>query len=407
MLCLALPPMPADAAPPTRESLRAAEARAKAEREAADVSREAREAAQAAEDDAAEQRVQAAQAATEAQQALEAATTRVQAAEADRAAAEAEAKRRADALAPLLPVMRRLSLWPAETLLALPAPPEDALRGTLVLRSLGRKLQREGEALREAEAKADTLRGQAEAEQKRLAEARAAASRAVATLEQELAEARARRQQARAGELEANKRAEAAISRAGDLRDALDRLERAQARAAAEAKRREIAEARRLQQEEARRRDSQAQAQAQAQAERTPQPEPVIAQPRVTRDGRSVPVAGRLLRDWGDDTAAGPSRGVTYATLPGARVVSPCTGRTAFAGTFRSYGQLLIVDCGGGYHFVLAGLDRLDASTGQRVLAGEPVGLLDGDGSGKATLYVELRRNGQPVDPKGWYGGRS
>ncbi|MBE9605224.1 peptidoglycan DD-metalloendopeptidase family protein [Acetobacteraceae bacterium H6797] len=403
LLCLAFQPALAQA--PTRESLRAAEARAQAERQAADLSREAREAAQAAEEDAAEQRVKAAQAAAEAQQALEAATERVVAAEAARAAAEDEAKRRADALAPLLPVMRRLSLWPAETLLALPAPPEDALRGTLVLRSLGRKLQREGEALREAEAKAEALRAQADAERGRLADARASASRAVALLEQELAEARARRQQARAGEVEANRRAEAAISRAGDLKEALDRLERAQARAAAEARRRELAEARRRQEEEARRRDSQAQAQ--AQAERTPQPEPVIAQPRVTREGRAAPVAGRILRDWGDDTSAGPSRGLTYAALPGARVVSPCTGRTAFAGTFRSYGQLLIVDCGGGYHFVLAGLDRLDASTGQRVLAGEPVGLLDGDGSGKATLYVELRRNGQPVDPKGWYGGRS
>jgi murein hydrolase activator len=72
------------------------------------------------------------------------------------------------------------------------------------------------------------------------------------------------------------------------------------------------------------------------------------------------------------------------------------------------------VDCGGGYHFVLGGLDRLDVSPGQKVLAGEPVGLLGGgtpgiattDGSGRATLYVELRRRGDPVDPRPWFAAR-
>jgi septal ring factor EnvC (AmiA/AmiB activator) len=72
---------------------------------------------------------------------------------------------------------------------------------------------------------------------------------------------------------------------------------------------------------------------------------------------------------------------------------------------------LLIVDCGDGYHFVLAGLERLDAEAGSRLLAGEPVGVLgsgdSGEGGGRPSLYVELRRNGQPVDPKGWFRARS
>lgn len=404
LAALALLALPQGAAlgAPTREQLRAAEARAAAEREAATLSREAREAAEAAEEQAAERRVKAAEAASEAQEALEAVTEQVQAAEAARAEAEGEAKRRLEAMAPLLPVMRRLSLWPAETLLALPAPPEDALRGTLVLRSLGRKLQREAEALRAAEAEAEAARRRALDEQKRLAEARARAARAVSTLEQELAEARARRAEARGSEREAARRAEAALAQASDLRDALLKLERAEARAAAEARRRAEIEAR--QRAEARARDSAERAAPRPAPE--PEPEPVIAQPSAPRGGRAAPVPGRLVRDWGDETAAGPARGLTYAALPGARVVSPCGGRAVFAGSFRSYGQLLIVDCGNGYHFVLAGLDRLDAATGQRLLAGEPVGVLGGEG-GRATLYVELRRNGQPVDPKGWYGGRS
>ncbi|WP_431272512.1 murein hydrolase activator EnvC family protein [Dankookia sp. P2] len=85
-------------------------------------------------------------------------------------------------------------------------------------------------------------------------------------------------------------------------------------------------------------------------------------------------------------------------------MVSPCGGKVVFGSSFRSYGLLLIVDCGDGYHFVLAGLDRLDASPGQRVLAEEPVGQLGAaEKGGRAPLYLELRRNGQPVDPRDWF----
>ncbi|MGY4803194.1 murein hydrolase activator EnvC family protein, partial [Teichococcus aerofrigidensis] len=143
------------------------------------------------------------------------------------------------------------------------------------------------------------------------------------------------------------------------------------------------------------------------QAARTPPPSaPRPSAPRPSA-GRAQPVAGRITRDFGEGGAGGPSRGLTYAAPAGARVVSPCGGSIAFAGPFRSYGQLLIVDCGGGYHFVLAGMDRLDARLGARVVAGEAVGQLGAaEDSGRANLYVELRRKGQPVDPKSWYRGR-
>jgi septal ring factor EnvC (AmiA/AmiB activator) len=117
-------------------------------------------------------------------------------------------------------------------------------------------------------------------------------------------------------------------------------------------------------------------------------------------------VAGRIAIGWGEVGPGGPHRGLTFAAARGARVVSPCAGRAVYAAPFRSYGLLLIVDCGGGYHFVLAGLDRLDTAAGRRLLAGEPVGVLAETGSGGASLYVELRRNGQPVDPRPWFAAR-
>jgi septal ring factor EnvC (AmiA/AmiB activator) len=136
---------------------------------------------------------------------------------------------------------------------------------------------------------------------------------------------------------------------------------------------------------------------------------------RPGRGGRVLPVAGLVSREFGAAGEGGPSRGLTFQAPAGARVVSPCAGRIAFAAPFRSFGRLLIVDCGEGYHFVLGGLDRLDVSPGHKVLAGEPVGLLGGassgtataDGGGRAALYVELRRRGEPVDPRPWFAARS
>ncbi|WP_198373552.1 murein hydrolase activator EnvC family protein, partial [Roseomonas rosulenta] len=118
-----------------------------------------------------------------------------------------------------------------------------------------------------------------------------------------------------------------------------------------------------------------------------------------------APVAGRVIRAYGDPAEAGPARGQTMQAAAGARVVSPCQGRAAFSGPFRSYGLLLIVECADGHHVVLAGLGRIDAATGARLLAGEPVGIVgDGEG-GRGRLYLELRRGGQAVDPRAWLGG--
>ena len=101
--------------------------------------------------------------------------------------------------------------------------------------------------------------------------------------------------------------------------------------------------------------------------------------------------------------AAGEDRrpGISIATAPGAQVVAPDGGAIVFAGPFRRYGELLIIEHGGGYHSVMAGLARIDGEVGQRVAAGEPVGAMAGDGEGRV-LRVEVRHRGEPVDPVAW-----
>jgi septal ring factor EnvC (AmiA/AmiB activator) len=117
-------------------------------------------------------------------------------------------------------------------------------------------------------------------------------------------------------------------------------------------------------------------------------------------------VVGTVIRSWGDPTLAGPATGISYQTPPGARVVSPCSGNVVFGSPFHSYGLLVILDCGGGYDFVLAGLDRLDVSVGQHLQSGEPVGIMAGwdpnQPADRPKLYMELRLNGEPVNPVPW-----
>jgi murein hydrolase activator len=121
--------------------------------------------------------------------------------------------------------------------------------------------------------------------------------------------------------------------------------------------------------------------------------------------GLVLPVRGRLAAGYGSATATGEaSRGIVIEARPGAQVVVPFDGRVVFAGPFRGYGLILIVEHSDGYHSLLAGLARIDANVGQWVLAGEPAGVMDAEAGINPQLYVELRRAGQPVDPVPWLG---
>jgi len=125
------------------------------------------------------------------------------------------------------------------------------------------------------------------------------------------------------------------------------------------------------------------------------------------------PVNGVKIRDFGaSDGVGGLEKGLVLATRSGAQVTAPCDGWVVYAGTFRSYGQLLILNAGGGYHVLLAGMERMSVNLGQFVLTGEPVAVM-GDGpkvastigvaSSQPVLYIEFRKDGSPVDPTPWW----
>jgi murein hydrolase activator len=115
------------------------------------------------------------------------------------------------------------------------------------------------------------------------------------------------------------------------------------------------------------------------------------------------PVRGRIVENWGQALPGGQlARGLTLEPREAASLVAPAEGTVAFAGPFRGYGQILILEHGGGYHSILAQLGRIDATVGQSVAAGEPVGRAGTDERGLPIVYLELRRHGQPVDPTPW-----
>ena len=117
------------------------------------------------------------------------------------------------------------------------------------------------------------------------------------------------------------------------------------------------------------------------------------------------PAAGVVAAAYGETGPDGLAmRGVSLKVRPSAQITSPADGEIVFAGPFQGYGRLLIFNPGEGYFVLIGGLARLDAAEGQHVLAGEPLGVgpIAGE-NGAAAIYIELRRNGAPVDPAKWF----
>lgn len=126
------------------------------------------------------------------------------------------------------------------------------------------------------------------------------------------------------------------------------------------------------------------------------------------------PVGGRTITAFGDDDGLGSrAKGDTIETSANAIVTAPADGKVLYAGPFRAYGNLMILDAGENYHIVLAGMDRIDVAQGQFVLEGEPVGAMGrirlasvtaaATENDNPTLYVEFRKNSKPIDPSPWW----
>ena len=126
-----------------------------------------------------------------------------------------------------------------------------------------------------------------------------------------------------------------------------------------------------------------------------------------------LPVKGARIKEFGTpDGLGGTEKGLSIAARPGGQITTPCDGWVVYAGVFRNYGQLLILNAGDGYHVLLAGMERISVDLGQFVVTGEPVAVMGGGApsagakagaASQPVLYVEFRKDGVPVDPGPWW----
>jgi septal ring factor EnvC (AmiA/AmiB activator) len=138
------------------------------------------------------------------------------------------------------------------------------------------------------------------------------------------------------------------------------------------------------------------------------EPQGQTAGPAIRNTSFINPSAGTLIRRFGQTAprtgaaGGGRSEGWTWRTDKGASVRAPIQGTVEYAGPLKGWGMVLILRLGGGYHLVLAGMDQTTAEAGRTLSAGEPVGRMSDQDRPTPELYMEIRRDGSPVDPARW-----
>jgi len=290
-------------------------------------------------------------------------------------------------LTAMLAALQRISMHPPVALIALPMEPVDTIRSALLLQSAVPSVVSLGRALRDdLDALADLTHAVIAARNKIGEEDAALRLQQTALAELEAKKKTLARQTIRAyGKAQA--RAAQLGKEARNLRDLVARLATRRTRPAPVA--------RLLPVPPAAKRPGGISAVGKWPPDRNPDI-PVLAS-----DG--LPVRGRIDRRFGHRLAnGGNTRGVSIKTRPGSTVIAPRDGLIVFAGPFRGLGQLLIIEYQAKYHLLLAGLGRIDKQVGENVLAGEPVGMMNPSQNAGPALYMELRRNGQPINPLPW-----
>jgi septal ring factor EnvC (AmiA/AmiB activator) len=322
---------------------------------------------------------------------------------------------RRDVLAEVLAALQRMGLNPPPAILVKPEDALSSVRSAILLGAVVPELRQQTEILLADLKEQSRVTGSIEAERGRLTAAvgeQAAEKKRLGMLLEAKQKLEAETETALAAE---KQRSAALAAKAGSLKELIASLEADKARKAANAAK--AAEQKAADADKVPAQDTPAQTELAA----LPVPEAnrlTAAAPFSALQGQiALPVIGKIKRRFGASDGNGAVMlGDMVATQSGAIVTAPADGNVLYAGPFRSYGQLLILNAGDGYHVVLAGMSRISVASGQSVLAGEPVGAMgearvastSASKNGNATpeLYVEFRKDGKPVDPTPWWADR-
>lgn len=310
-----------------------------------------------------------------------------------------------DNLIKTLSALQNLALKPTEALFVQPLTPVEIIRSAMLLREAVPYLQENAARIREDLGKIENQKNLVEKQvariirQKKILENEHEQMKALVQRKSKI------RNAVEIKSVKAKKKVERLASQANDLRDLLNKLEK------------QRQEKLRRQEEERRRLAELKAAEARRAAEETKKLEEkqradlIKFKPEVINEvGENfVKAKGHLLRPargpvvtaYGEQMSKGvTSKGIIIKTRSQAQVISPYDGTVIFAGPFRGYGNLIIIEHGQGYLSLLAGLEEVDCELGQMLLAGEPVGQMPE--SGDTRLYVELRKDNHPINPLTW-----
>jgi murein hydrolase activator len=301
---------------------------------------------------------------------------------------------RRSVIAEVLAALQRIGRRPPPAILVRPEDSLESLRAAMLLGAVLPEMRSQAETLAADLTKLVRLRAEIGAERAKLSTDLAALSEERARMAALVAE-RQKRQVEAGTALDAERQRAAQLGRQIDnLRDLISKLEESAARAPRVATRRLGDD--RADQESA--------------GPKGLNPAVAFA---AAKGLLPLPVNGVKTKSFGaPDGVGGSEKGITIVTRPGAQVTAPCDGWVVYAAPYRSYGQLLILNAGSGYHVLVAGMDRISVDVGQFVLTGEPVAVMGDGATGVAAvlagprppaLYVEFRKDGVPVDPAPWW----
>lgn len=308
-----------------------------------------------------------------------------------------------------------------------PGSPVEAVRGSILLQAAAPVIARRARILRDDLAALEAVRVDLTQKREQLIKEDAALAADRDRLETLIARKRDLYQRTADQAQAANQRLRDLTAKAQSLKELMEALESERVAREAEEAARLAAEKAARAAEEAVKNPQDAPQQAPATtADQASQLAALAVAPTVRPDGVRTfpsdgvitpPSTGILVQTYGQDTGFGAtSKGIVVETRPLATVLAPYDGKAVFAGPFRDLGQVLIIEHDGGYHTVLAGFAKIDVGIGDWVLAGEPVGMMpqhnesatditggiETGGDSRPRLYMELRRDGQPVNPLRW-----
>ncbi|MCI7486819.1 MAG: peptidoglycan DD-metalloendopeptidase family protein [Alphaproteobacteria bacterium] len=304
-----------------------------------------------------------------------------------------------DMLIETLAALQNLALRPSEAVLVQPLSPVEVMRSSILLRGSVHALESRASSIRQSIEDISNQKKQIASRLQDLEKDNKILAQQQEDMKKLSQQKSTMYSQISSKSEEAKKKADMLASQAHNLRDLLEKLEKQK-----EIARRQMAEKARLAREQAadkmRKENHGLEVSYEAENSVTVPETPVTGFSKAK--GRlSRPARGPLVTAFHSELSKGVvSNGIDIKTAAKAQVIAPFDGTVIYAGPFKNFANLVIIDHGEGYTSLLSGLGETDTEVGQSLLAGEPVGTMPADTNSK--LHMEIRKNNHPVDPNEW-----